>query len=249
MKLTFLGTGDARQVPLYGCRCRACDRALQHPGYRRTACSISLEQGDTRVLIDAGQHDLRERFPPGTLNAIVLTHYHMDHVAGLFSLRWGVNSEIPVFGPDDPNGCDDLFKHAGILRFQPPPLPFRRFDLGGFGFYPLPLIHSKPCQGYGIDAAGVHIAYLTDTVGLPDQTAAFLQEWQVNLLIVDCTHAPEPSLPRNHNDWNEVKRLIEALKPEQTLLTHIGHEMDCWLMDNPLPDSVSVARDKMELSV
>ncbi|MGQ7274129.1 phosphonate metabolism protein PhnP [Marinobacter sp. V034] len=249
MKLTFLGTGDARQVPLYGCQCCACERALKQPEYRRTACSISLEHNSARILIDAGQHDLRERFPPGTVDAILLTHYHMDHVAGLFPLRWGVNCEVPVFGPDDPDGCDDLFKHPGILQFQTPQPLFRRFDVEGLGFYPVPLNHSKLCQGYGIDAAGVHIAYLTDTVGLPDETVAFLQAWQVELLIIDCTHAPEQSLPRNHNDWNEVKRLIDILKPKKTLLTHIGHEMDCWLMNNPLPASVSVARDNMQLSL
>ncbi len=42
----------------------------------------------------------------------------MDHVQGLFPLRWGVGDKIPVYGPPDEQGCDDLFKHPGLLDFQ-----------------------------------------------------------------------------------------------------------------------------------
>lgn len=119
MRITFLGTGAAGGVPLYGCRCEACTLAMENPALRRAPCSALIETGDTRILIDGGLMDLHTRFAPGELDAILLTHFHPDHVQGLFHLRWGRGPRIPVLIPPDPDGCADLFRHPGILDFQP----------------------------------------------------------------------------------------------------------------------------------
>ena len=90
MRINFLGTGAAGGVPLFGCTCVACERARLDPVFVRRPCSALIESGNTRILLDAGLTDLHERFNPGELDAIVLTHFHPDHVQGLFHLRWGV---------------------------------------------------------------------------------------------------------------------------------------------------------------
>lgn len=253
MTLTLLGTGDVRQMPVWGCECAACQRAVGDARYRRRPCSALFEVGDQRWLLDGGLTDLAERFPPGTLNGILLTHYHVDHVQGLFHLRWGLNHSIPVFGPDDAGGCADLHKHPGILAFQPPLQPFQRFELGGVSVTALPMIHSKPTLGYLFEHAlsenslfekgSQRIAYLTDTVGLPDEVEALLAEQPVDLLVIDCSRPPQPEPPRNHNDLNLVMAIHQRLKPERTVLTHIGHELDGWLMENALPEGIEVGRD------
>ena len=84
LKLTFLGTGGAQQVPAFGCECAACLRAKQQPLYRRKPCSAMLEYNGALTLLDAGLHDLTERFTPTQISQFLLTHYHMDHVQGLF---------------------------------------------------------------------------------------------------------------------------------------------------------------------
>ncbi len=123
MQLTFLGTGGAQQVPVFGCDCLICQRARREPAFRRRACSAMLNyQGET-TLLDAGLPALERRFSAGQIQRFLLTHYHMDHVQGLFPLRWGCGNSIPVYGPPDEQGCDDLFKHPGILAFQPPLAP------------------------------------------------------------------------------------------------------------------------------
>jgi len=118
MRVTFLGTGAAGGVPLYGCECAACARGRQDPRYVRRPCCALVEHDGTRVLLDAGLTDLHERFAPGFLTAIVLTHFHPDHVQGLFHLRWGKANPIAVYGPPDTDGCADLFKHPGMLSFR-----------------------------------------------------------------------------------------------------------------------------------
>jgi phosphoribosyl 1,2-cyclic phosphate phosphodiesterase len=171
----------------------------------------------------------------------------MDHVQGLFPLRWGCGNFIPVYGPADEQGCDDLFKHPGILAFQPPFKPFETLELGGLLVTPLPLQHSKLTLGYLIQAAGKSLAYLTDTVGLPPDADAFLRQVPLDLLILDCSLPPQPQMPRNHNDLTRALEIQQRLQPGRTLLTHISHHLDLWLMDNELPLGLELAFDNLSV--
>lgn len=244
MRLTLLGTGAAGGVPRYGCACPACARARRDPRCIRRPCSALVEAGDTSILIDAGLMDLHERFPPGRLTAVVLTHLHPDHVQGLFHLRWGVGRPLPVYRPPDLQGCADLYKHPGLLDFRPLST-FEPFALGAFHFTPLPLTHSRPTLGYAIEHAdGARFAYLTDTCGLPRDTEKFLRTWGEFELILDCSYPPG-SEPGNHNDWDSALSSVAALRPRHTWLTHIDHTLDAWLLENlvVLPECLSVGQD------
>ncbi len=243
MKLTFLGTGDVRQVPVFGCQCRTCVTARTIKDRRRRPCSALLEFAGQKILLDGGLTDLSERFQNGELSAILLTHYHVDHVQGLFHLRWGLNDHIPVYGPDDQNGCADLLKHPGILDFQEPLTPFEPFMLGLLKVTPVPLQHSKPTFGYLFESQNRRLAYLTDTVGLPEETTAFLQQFQDLELVIDCSEPPQHEPPRNHNDLNLVLEIQKQLHTRTIWLTHLSHKMDEWLLDNLLPAGLGVARD------
>src|SRR5476649_1793412 len=88
MLLTFLGTGGAQQVPVFGCQCVACQRARKNPAFRRQPCSAKLDYAGEVTLIDAGLPELAQQFTAGEIQRFWLTHYHMDHVQGLFPLRW-----------------------------------------------------------------------------------------------------------------------------------------------------------------
>jgi phosphoribosyl 1,2-cyclic phosphate phosphodiesterase len=245
MRISFLGTGDAGGVPLYGCDCPACVRAQTFSQFARRQCSALVEDGDTRILLDAGLTDLTERFPPGSLSAIVLTHFHPDHVQGLFHLRWGRGNPIPVYAPPDSEGCADLYKNHGLLDFRRL-AKFEQVNIGSLTIMPLPLIHSKVTFGYAIaNAEGARFAYLTDTAGLPPSTEEFLREWHPTGLALDCSHPPREQASRNHNDWNLALSVIDSIQPEQAWLTHIGHELDSWLLQERLvlPASTVVAMD------
>jgi len=247
VRVTFLGTGDAGRVPVYGCACPACQRALGDPRWQRTAASIEVAGEQGKFIIDAGQVDLPSRYPAGSLDGIVLTHYHIDHVLGLFHLRWGSGAALSVSGPDDSKGCDDLYKHPGILDFRPPLKAFEPFSLAGITLTPVPLRHSRPCFGYLMEHNSCKIAYLTDTVGLARETREFLSKRQPDVMIIDCTHPPTVTSPGNHNNWSMVDSLVNSIRPYKTILTHINHEMDCWLMQNALPAGVITGRDKMSV--
>jgi phosphonate metabolism protein PhnP len=165
MRLTLLGTGDARQVPVYGCQCQACQAAHADPRLRRRPCSALVELGDQRWLIDSGLPDLTERFPPRSLSGIFQTHYHADHAQGLLHLRWGQGLVIPVHGPVDPARAVGSVQAPWDSRFQPAVRGIRNPPFGELQVTALPLLHSKPTLGYLLQGGGRRVAYLTDTVG------------------------------------------------------------------------------------
>lgn len=248
MRLTILGSGNARQVPVYNCECAACQRARLDPAWRRGPCCALIECGAQRWLIDSGLTDLTERFAPGSLSGILQTHYHADHAQGLLHLRWGLGLRIPVHGPSDPEGLADLYKHPGILDFSAPFEALEHRELGELGVTALPLNHSKPTLGYLFEGMGRRIAYLTDTLGVPDASVSVLRQQSLDLLVLDCSSPPQAS-PQNHNDLTQALAVIAELKPAHALLTHIGHNLDAWLLDNPaaLPAGISLARDGQSL--
>lgn len=245
MRLRLLGTGDARQLPVYNCDCMACERGRRQPAHRRGPCCALLEFEGGRWLIDSGLTDLAERFPPGSLSGVLQTHYHADHAQGLLHLRWGVGLSIPVLGPADPEGLADLYKHPGILDFSRTLRAFQPEPFGACVVTPVPLNHSRPTFGYVFEGGGKRYAYLTDTLGLPSETAHWLQGRPLDILVLDCSFAPAPEAPRNHNDLTRALEIVRSLPVRHTVLTHIGHGMDAWLMENwsLLPEGVTAGSD------
>jgi len=245
MAFSFLGTGSVKAAPVYGCDCIACQRALSNQTYRRQAACGVLEVNGVRFLIDAGYLGLEEKFPPGSLDAVLLTHFHMDHVQGLFPIRWGMGESIPVFSPDDPHGCDDLFKYPGIFDFSKKSLPFEPFHFKGIKITPVPLVHSKLTMGYIVEFNGKRFAYLCDSGVLRRDVEVLLKEHPLDLLILDCDQPPQEKAPRNHNDLTRALDVYKSIQPKQLLLTHISHHLDEYFITHPncLPDGVAVGLD------
>ncbi len=91
LTITLTGTGGAQLVPVFGCDCAACRRARLQENYRRRPCSAAVKFNDSVTLLDAGIPHLMDDWPAGSFRQFLLTHYHMDHVQGLFPCAgaWG----------------------------------------------------------------------------------------------------------------------------------------------------------------
>ena len=154
-----------------------------------------------------------------------------------------------VYGPPDEQGCDDLFKHPGLLDFSHTVEPFVVFDLQGLQVTPLPLNHSKLTFGYLLETAHSRVAWLSDTAGLPEKTLKFLRNNQPQVMVIDCSHPPREDAPRNHCDLNTVLALNQVIRSPRVILTHISHQFDAWLMENALPSGFEAGFDGMDIEV
>ena len=243
MQLSLLGTGAVNAAPLRGCDCPACHRARQQPAYARGPTCARLDTAGLSLLIDAGSPDFGAAYDAAPAEALLLTHFHMDHVQGLFPFRWGLAPTLPVYTPDDPDGCADLLRIPGCLGFETV-APFQSLRLGQLVITPVPLQHSKPTLGYVCQEGDHRVAYLTDTCGLPDDTRAFLAQRPPETLVLDCAHPPGGG-HGNHNTIDDARATHQAIGPRQTLLTHISHHLDEWLIEHPhtLPGGITAATD------
>lgn len=252
MQLTFIGTGNCAGIPVYNCPCEVCSTSRTNPSKRRGSSCALLVSPQAQVVIDAGVPDLGERLAGKTIDLVLISHYHVDHVQGLFVMRWGKSAQpLPVYGPDYPEGCADLLRHPGIFDFSSTLQPLATVSFRDLLVTPLPLNHSKPSLGFALDCAGSRLAWLCDTSGLPAATSEFLQRWHPQVMVVDCTFPPLPTPHPNHNDIDMAIALHGEIAPEKTYLTHIGHELELWLATStfPLPPGVHLAADGVQITL
>src|SRR5690606_24560978 len=87
MILTFLGTGTSQGIPVIGCKCEVCTSTDVHDDRLRTSVMVKVDQKN--LIIDTGP-DFRQqmlRANPGKVDAVIFTHEHKDHIAGLDDIR------------------------------------------------------------------------------------------------------------------------------------------------------------------
>ena len=255
-RVTILGCGSSGGVPRLGENWGACDPS--NPKNRRQRCSILVEQsrpeGTTRVLIDSSP-DLRTQLltaQVGTLDAVVYTHAHADHVHGLDDLRMiviNMRRRLPVWA-DGPTRSDLLsrFSYAfetpegssypPILEMNDISGPFTITGAGGaLDFIPFEVAHGT------ITALGFRIGdmvYLPDVSDIPENAWSHLQG--LDLWIVDALrYHPHPS----HTHLEKTLQWIAHVQPKRTILTNMHVDLDYATLQTELPNGVVPAFDMM----
>jgi len=260
-RFTILGCGSSSGVPRIGGHWGECDSS--NPRNRRRRCSLLIERigaaGTTRVLVDTSP-DLREQMlsaEVGTLDGVVFTHFHADHVHGIDDLRqvvFNMGTRLPVWA-DGPTQ-DALLSRFGYAFVQPKDSPYPPI-------LELNTIHDAPfhVQGPGgtvtltpfganhgtIDALGFRVggmAYLPDAVRIHDDSWARLQD--LDLWIVDALRrTPHPT----HAHLDMTLEWIARARPRQAVLTNMHIDLDHDVVMAETPDHVIPAHDGMILEL
>lgn len=254
MRLTFLGTGTSVGIPVIGCLCAVC--TSPDTRNRRLRTSAWLEAGDQSILFDAGP-DLRQQVLAAGIqrvDAVLLTHAHADHVAGLDDLRplnFAQRAAIPLYGTADTLAAvrerfSYAFVETSVGSTRPslelieitPGTPFR---LGQLDILPLPIQHGTwTITAYRIGALG----YVTDANLVPSTTQECLRD--LDVLVLNTLNAqPHPT----HFSLPESVALVETLQPRRALLVHMGHNLDHAATNSQLPSHVQLAYDGQSVTI
>lgn len=248
--LTVLGSGTSMGVPTIGCNCRVC--TSPDPRDRRTRPSVMLEFGGNVVLIDTTpdfrEQAIRERIT--RLDAVLYTHSHADHILGLDDVRplsfrreggiplYAHAHTIPTLTRIFKYIFENNYKFGGIAKVALNEVT-GPFELFGTQVQPIPIIHGEQeIHGYRIGS----LAYLTDHSEIPAASMDMLRG--LNVLFLDALrHKPHPT----HSTVENSVRLAEELKPQQTFLTHICHDLSHEETNAALPPNVKLAHDGLKL--
>ncbi len=258
LRATILGCGSSGGVPRLGGDWGACDP--MNPRNRRRRCSLLVERvgqgGVTRVLIDTSP-DMRAQLLDagiGTLDAVVYTHSHADHVHGIDDLRmivYNTRRRLPVWA--DPQTQDALLSRFGYAFVQPAGSPYPPIcdlntidgpvQIDGAGGR-LELVPFRVDHG-SMDALGFRIgdlAYLPDVVRIPEATWPLLEGLECWILDA-LRYKPHPT----HAHVALALDWIARAAPRRAVLTNMHVDLDHARLESETPAHVSVAHDGMVL--
>lgn len=247
LTVTVLGSGTSHGVPMIACDCEIC--RSHDPRDKRTRPSILLAWGETRVLVDTSPelrlqclaNDVRR------VDAVLFTHHHIDHVAGLDDIRrfnWLQEGSIPCYGQaatlerlrtmfayvfDTADDYPSAKPHLTLHEIAGP------FEIGGRRITPIPLFHGTlPVLGFRVGK----FAYCTDVNRIPDESFALLQG--LDVLILDALRKrPHPT----HFNLDQAVEHARRIGARQTFFTHIAHELGHEATNRELPAGMALAHD------
>ena len=253
MKITFLGTGTSQGVPVIGCNCEVC-MSLDSKD-NRLRCSVLVEYNARAVVIDTGP-DFRQQMLKnnvGRLDAVLFTHEHKDHVAGLDDVRAfnfimkqhmdvyltaaveaAIRREFSYIFSD--------FKYPGIPLLNLHRIENQPFELFGETIQPIQVMHYQmPVLGFRIK----DFAYITDANSISETELQKLKG--VKILVLNALRR-EPHI--SHFTLNQAIDLIEEVAPEKAFLTHLSHQMGLHEeVSIELPANVEIAYDGLTISL
>jgi phosphoribosyl 1,2-cyclic phosphate phosphodiesterase len=250
MKLTFLGTGTSTGVPSIGCDCETC-RSVD-PRDKRLRVSVLIEHAGKTILVDTSSDFRQQALRAGItyLDAVLITHCHVDHVFGLddirpLNFRYGA---MPIFAND--TAWADLrrifkyiFEPTHFGGGLPQLIPHTVQDNSPFcigpelEITPLEVIHGElPVVAYRFN----DFAYATDLKIIPPRSMDGLRD--LDVFVLDCVRIKPHS---THLCLDEALAIIEELKPKRAFLTHLNHDILHQRDSRLLPDNVRFAYDQL----
>lgn len=253
LTLEFLGTGTSQGVPVIGCECAICRSSDLRD--KRLRASALVRVNAKTLLIDAGP-DLRQQMLRSKithLDAVLLTHEHMDHVGGIDDLR-AFNFKQQMAMDIHANAAtlravERTFHYAfaaerypGVPELRLIPIDRGPFVAAGQQIEAVEVMHGHlPVLGFRIGG----LAYITDAKTMDEDQIGRIEG--VDTLVLNALR--RRSHP-THLDLDEALALVRRIRPRQAWLTHISHWLGLHAVVNEeLPEGVALAYDGLVVEV
>jgi phosphoribosyl 1,2-cyclic phosphate phosphodiesterase len=253
LKITFLGTGTSSGVPMIACGCEVC--VSSNPKDNRLRSSILIERDEKSVIVDTGP-DFRYQMLRANvkrLNAVVYTHEHKDHVAGLDDVRgfnYSMKSPMKIYATEavqtalkrEFHYAFETEKYPGVPQLELNTIVNKPFEVEGILFQPIQVFHYKmPVFGYRIGDFG----YVTDANKISEEEINKLKG--VKVLVINALRLKKHI---SHFSLDEALDIIELINPAKSYLTHLSHQMPKHVeLIKTLPKNVLPAYDGLVLNI
>jgi len=252
LKVTFLGTGTSQGIPVISCPCQVChsDDLRNH----RLRTSLMVESDRSRIAIDSGpdfrQQMLREKVD--RLDAILFTHAHKDHIAGLDDVRpfnYFMGKPMDVYATTEvQEAIQNEYSYAFDVKNDYPGIPkiklhtidLNPFAIGDINFIPVEVMHYKlPVLGYRFG----DFTYITDASYIAEKEIRKIKGTRYLVL-----NALRKEKHISHFNLQEAVELAAAIAAEKTWFTHISHQLGLHEeIIKTLPQGMALAYDGLQV--
>lgn len=252
MQLTFLGTGTSQGVPVIACKCSVCTSDDFRDNRLRT--SVMIGHQGKQVVIDSGpdfrQQMLRENV--SDIEAVVYTHEHKDHLAGMDDVRafnYFAKKDIPLYTNKDVEKAlkREFYyafsqeKYPGVPQVHIVPIDSNsKFEIADIPFECIEVMHHKMLVlGFRIK----DLCYITDVNYISEEEKKKIKGCKILIL-----SALRREKHISHFTLEEALEVIREIKPEKAYLTHISHQMgEHKKVSEELPENVFLAYDGLKI--
>jgi len=256
--LIILGSGTSMGVPTLGCDCRVCTSADPRDRRLRPSAAVVWPSPSNahHVILDTGP-DFREQALNnniGTVDAVLYTHSHADHILGMDDLRplsYKSAEKIPLYADDlTASVLETIFKYTFSEESQyklRARVQLNRLNSHGsveiFGakFQRVPLLHGRmETGGYRFGNA----AYLTDMNAIPDSSLPLLEG--LDVVIIDALR--ERAHP-SHSNIETATAWVNKIGARRAWFTHMSHEILHEEVEATLPPHIRLAYDGLTIPI
>jgi len=252
-----MGTGTSVGVPQIGCTCPTCLSTDPRDKRRRTGLYVAGERA--RFVVDTPPEFREACLALGIsrVDAVVVTHAHMDHVAGFDDIRRfnTLNGGAPMRCYAAAETIDSLHgifpyitdraNEQGLFRPMINFVPVEaEFSIGDVRLTPLPVEHGPRTNGYLVESGGRRAAYISDCHSIPPSTLEMMRG--VDVLVLDCLR--ERFHP-THLNREASLAYVADIRPGRTFFVHMCHDVMHATFEETLPPDVKLAYDGLVVDV